>query len=560
MIAPALRRAELLDSAAEYAARARARSVRLSVLLAVFLAIAFAIVAAICFEAPDAAIYGPLIALCAVAFLALPLVIWNNPRVGFYLLVGAACLFLQAPPTIDHDVASRVPLFWNISTIGEYYAHTTALSFLHMNLAEGIMLLTALFWVMRQVALREVRFTCGQFFGWLALYFVWCLWGFIHGLEKGGDITFALWELRAQGYFLLAYLMATNLVTDRRHAITVLWIITICVGIKSIFGTANYFNNPNVDPDEGVLSHEDSLLLDIVLVACLVFWISGVLPRLRWALLAIAPTAIIADLANGRRAAVAAVIIAVPIAILICAVIMKERRKTLTAFLIALGIGTAVYLPVAWNGHGVWALPARAIKSQSSPDERDASSDSYRLAENYNLRLTRDTSPWLGFGYGRPYIVAMAQPGRTDVFSNILPHNGILWVWMRLGHIGFLLFWMFVATVLIRGPNLLKSVTSRELKAVGVLAVSSFLMLIIYGQYDLAFANYRAMWITATMLGLLATLQRLDVAPDTVGEVRARVVQGRRRRLPAAFESDDGADDTDLAPPDRTAWRSSRAW
>jgi hypothetical protein len=509
MINPSYRRIELYDDARDYMAAIRARHGRLLYLMLATMLVAIGILVVVRFFAPNATLFAPLIALGVIVCLALPVVIWNNPRVGLYTLVGAACLFMQAPLNVDRDPFGKVPFFWNMSTACQFFTGSNALGFLHLNFGEVVMAMTLIFWVLRQVAMRELHWRSGAFFTWFALYLAWCCYGFVRGMQKGGDVTTALWELRAQAYFALAYLLATNMITDRKHAMTLLWVMAICIGLKSIVGTANYIRNPDVSADEGVLSHEDSLLFNIVLFGAMLLSLAKVEPKLRWGFMVFVPTALLANLANGRRAGIAALIVAFPIAVALSAVLLQERRKALIQFLVGMAFVGSIYMPIAWNGQGAWALPARAIKSKFSPDGRDASSDYYRMAENNNLKITRDSSPWLGYGYGRPYIVVFQQPGRFDPFMNILPHNGILWIWMRLGNIGFALFWMFVATVLIRGPQLLRTIRDSRLQVVGILAISVFLMQLIYGEYDLLFANYRTMWITGTLLGILAVLPRL---------------------------------------------------
>src|SRR5262249_41094509 len=163
----------------------------------------------------------------------------------------------------------------------------------------------------------------------------------------------------------------------------------------------------------------------------------------------------------------------------------KERRKQIVTFALSFSFATAIYLPLAWNASGPWALPARAIRSRSDPNQRDAGSDYYRLAENANLKLTRDTSPWYGIGYGKPFIEFSALPKVTTGFLKYLPHNSILWIWMRIGHLGFFMFLMLVASVLIKGPQILKEVRDPLVQTAGILGLLMLLMLFTFGEFDL---------------------------------------------------------------------------
>ncbi len=528
------RRIELLSDARDYAQSARSRANWIALQMSALLIFLFSIYIVIRFFAPKALPYAPVLAACALISVLFPVMVWRSPRLGLYVLVGCATMFMQIAQGFDRDPTAYVPIFWNIGTIVEYYSGSGALGWVHINLGELIMLMTAGFWIIRQIALRELKIEKGALYTWLAIYTAYCAWGFVQGMSHGGIIYFALTEVRAQAYFTLVYLMAVNLIKDRRQAMTIIWIMIFGIGLKSIIGTSNYIKNPEVTVDEGVLSHEDSLLVNILLLGALLFSLAKVEKKLKWALMATVPTCLITLMANGRRAGIASLVVAFPAVLAMSYVLLRERRKAVLRFIAGFSIFMAVYLPVAWNGKGPWALPARAIRSRTSPDDRDASSDAYRLAENADLKFTRDLSPWTGYGYGRPYIAIYDLPGRNDPFKFFMPHNGILWVWMRLGHPGFIVFWMFVFTTFIQAPQILKKIRDPRLQVIGILAVSTFLMLIINGEFDLSFANYRPMILTGALLGLLGGMPKM-----------IEDKQAERARLGLGRGSQGGGDDLD---------------
>ena len=518
------RRIELLNDARDYAVSARIRKNWMMFLMLALIVFLFSIYIVIRFFAPQALPYAPVLAFSGLLFALLPVVIWRYPLSGLYVIAGSAAIFMQIPVGRDRDPTAYVPIFWNIGTIVEQYSGSGVLGWVHINIGELIMVMTILFWLIRQIALRELKIERGALYNWLALYLAWCSLDFVQGMAHGGIIYFALTEMRAQVYFFLMYLMAVNLIKDRRQVMTLLWIIVVGIGLKSFIGTANYIKNPEVTVDEGVLSHEDSLLMNIVLLGALLFSLANVEKKLKWGFLVCVPTALVTLMANGRRAGIASLVVAFPIVLAMSYVLLRERRKAIVRFIIVFAAITAVYLPVAWNGKGPWALPARAIRSRTSPDDRDASSDAYRLAENADLKFTRDMSPWIGYGYGRPYIAVYDLPGRDDPFKFFLPHNGILWIWMRTGHIGFIIFWMFFFSTMIRGPQILRAVRDPRLQVPGMLAIATLLMLIINGEFDLSFANYRPMILAGTLLGVLGGLPGMIEAKQ---QERARKGLGR---------------------------------
>ncbi len=514
MLDTSLHRLELLSHAEEYQERLRLRRNLLFGAMIAALLVSFSTYIIVRIFAPQILDLAPVLAVSTLFLLGLPVMIWLEPRSGLYLVCICACLFVQNPAGNSHNIFDMIPFFWNISTVGQVYAKTNALNAFHFNLGEVVMVMIFLFWLMRQIVLRDIRFTKGTCFWSLSAFMTFCAFGFVRGIAAGGDVTMALWEVRALFYFFIAYLMATNLMVTRQHAMNLIYIIMIGIGIKSVLGTINYAKNPDVGVDEGVLSHEDSLLMNIIILGAIVFWLAKQEPRLKWGFTAFVPTAVITLLANGRRAGIAALILAFPVVLMLSYALLKDRRKALGIFIAFFTLASAIYLPVAWNGKGAWALPARAIRSRTSPDGRDASSDYYRLAENMNLKMTRDQSPWFGYGYGRPFIEAVYLPGREDVFKLILPHNGVLWMWMRLGNFGFIAFWFFVLSMLVNGTYTLRQLRDSRLTVMGILGLATLLMLLMYGEYDLSFANYRTMWLAGTLIGIVAVLPTLQKRQD----------------------------------------------
>jgi O-antigen ligase len=304
-----------------------------------------------------------------------------------------------------------------------------------------------------------------------------------------------------------------NLVRGPEHVRPLFWLIIVCTGLQGLFGTLTYLAQGGVVTEQGIMTHDDSLFFNVITFVLLLLVMTRADRRLLIGAVVAAPCAVWSALANQRRASIAAFMIAfMPLVPLVWCV-AKERRKSVARFGIAFLVFSAVYLPVAWNASGPWALPARAIRSQSDPSARDASSDLYRIAENENLKFTRDMQPWVGFGYGKKYIEVHYLWGKTTDMLLYMPHNSVLWVWMRIGHIGFLCFVMMFAVIFIRGTQNIKEVRHPLLQVAGILGVLYPLMLFTIGRYDLSLCNSRHMVAGAVFVGLLSALGKLDGQP-----------------------------------------------
>jgi len=492
----------------------RTRSVFLLSMLIATVVLVFGMMGGLLYFFPT--LPGPLVWLLGTSLfiaLAVPVIVWNNPRLGFYMLLTGIMLFETDPGearfTNVRVPTMRVPFFWNISSIGQHYG-THVLDPLVFSIAELLMILTVLTWLVRSIANREFRFERGAFFVGLAAYMCAVLMGYAHGITSGGNSKVALWEVRAQCYFFLAYILAANLIQERRHVYPVLWIAVLCIGLKSFFGTFNFFTWGRDAGPQGVMAHEEALFFNVLFFLMMVSWLSNCDQRLKIGALLMTPTAVIALLAGQRRAGIASFIIGFIPLLPMLWIILEQRRRQIMMFAAAFAFATTIYLPVAWNATGAWALPARAIRSNSDPNQRDAGSNAYRMIEDENLRRTRDLQPWIGIGYGKPFAAFFSMPDIRYQFRQIMPHNSILWIWMRLGHIGYFCFWFMVALVLIKGIHILKETQDTLLQTMGVLAVTTLLMLITFGKYDLQLINYRSMIMTSAFIGILSVLRKLD--------------------------------------------------
>lgn len=449
------------------------------------------------------------VGIAAFTMMVVPVIIWHNPRFAVYLLFSGVMIFGEGYSTRATIPTSYIPMWLNISTVGEQYG-TGALKMFVFTIAEVLMVLATVSWLVRAIVKRELHIERGTLIAPILLYTLMVFYGFMRGMTSGADRTMALYEVRAQATFLLAYLMAANMINDKKQVMNLLWIGALSSGFLAICATVTYFTLPGEVGPEGFLPHDDSLLFNVLFFITIIAMLARLDRRLIFWSSVLTPPALFVALANQRRAGIAAFIIAFLPLMPILWAILHDRRKQIATFMLVFFVAMAVYLPVAWNSDGAWALPARAIRSQSDPSGRDASSDYYRLAENTNLKFTRDLSPWLGYGYGKPYIQIVFQFGKSTDFMNYLPHNGILWVWMRLGHIGFFVFIMMFGAILIKGVQTVREVNDPVLKTAGVMAITFALMIFTIGKYDLVLVMPRQMFTLGVFLGVLGVLKKLD--------------------------------------------------
>jgi hypothetical protein len=251
------------------------------------------------------------------------------------------------------------------------------------------------------------------------------------------------------------------------------------------------------------------------------------------------PFMIFATLVNNRRAAILALGVGIVVLLILTLIAHPPGRRTAGLVLLVLALIGPPYYAIYQHQPGSIAMPARAIASNFTPDPRDASSNQDRVWEDKDIMATVKQSivtQLIGTGFGKP----MLQPfSLGDVISAYplepyLPHNSILWVWMRMGTLGYIFLWFMIGTALMQSTRLLRRLTNPFLRGMALLVVLLVIQQVIFGYLDIGWTNYRNMIVIGMLFALISRLSIFEGASDTsappLSELRAR----RRVRIPVS--------------------------
>jgi len=347
--------------------------------------------------------------------------------------------------------------------------------------------------------------------------------GFVVGLASGGSMRVALTEIRPYLYLGAAYLVAATTILTKRRMRAVLWTCVVATTLKALQALYIFLAVRNLDPrPEAVLGHEESLFFATFISLTIALWLFDVGGRLRTTATALVPVVIVANLANGRRVAwliLAAVLI---VSIVVGLVAVPRRRRFLRRFALVLAVFSSVYFPAYWNKTGGFAQPARAFHSAIAPDPRDAASNLYRVQEDANLKLNILEAGHLGKGFGVPidYALPIVDISDIDPYITYIPHNGVLYLFMRMGAYGATAFWCLIAAAIVGGCRLARA-ADKEFAAVGLVIASVVTGYTILGYNDQGFFYYRVAIVLGVLLGLGEALVRLSAAPPAASEIAA---------------------------------------
>lgn len=460
---------------------------------------------------------SPVAAPVVVLGVALPFLLWRYPTLCLYLVLASACLFEVFPRSFPDEITGRIPVFWNINSVFQTYARVN-LKAVPLNALELMLILAGICSVLRAVYTRTLQLKLGPLAAPIGLYLLFVCWGLVLGMGTGGDYkTAVLREARTQFYFGIAYLLAVNLIKDQQQLRRAIWLAVLCIGLKGTLYTIRRYITLRGQPisEQGVGSHEEVFFFGafVLLLACL--WVFMESPRLMKVMLGLLPLVMIGNFSCNRRSGIAALAIALPFLLLLTFRALPERRKLILGGLALTAVIGPLYYEAFKERQGILGMPARAIKSKFNPDARDAASNAYREQEDANLMATIKLAPVQGQGYGKRmvYVVAMADISDLYEYWDVLPHNSVLWVWMRLGTGGFLAFWLMACTAIIYGCRIaLRRDLTRETRALGMFSPLLIVMWLVIGLYDMLVFDPRGVLFCGIITGLAAVAPTLPGA------------------------------------------------
>ena len=412
-----------------------------------------------------------------------------------------------------------------------------------VNGAELLLAFSLITVALRRMADRKRPLEFGPLFGAIALYTVMVAFGFVNGMRRGGDLDIALWEMRGQIYLILVYLLVVNTVDTKQQVARLFWIFMAGVAIKGLVGTWRFLitmegNLENVQlltqNSNSILSHEESYLFALFLVLALIlFLFRGHRLQVWFAVVAAGPI-IIAMLANERRTGMLALLMGILMAVSLTYLFDKGRRRPILIVTVALLFFVPIYVAATWNGTGVVAEPARALRSLVAPDPKDFESNDYRRIEDLDLKYNIQSNPILGHGYGKTinFYIPLPYIGDRFYFWDIIPHNTVLWIWLRLGVFGFSAFWFMIGRSIVASMMVARDLQDPYLKSIGIFVVIALVTWIFTGLVDMGIVGMRETVLIGALMGVVTKIPGMQQNADTeAADDRVTRHSSRPRRI-----------------------------
>jgi O-Antigen ligase len=376
---------------------------------------------------------------------------------------------------------------------------------------ELLLLLTFGLWLAGGITSRRLAWRGGRLGRPMLAFFLTLVFGLVRGAVAGGDLNIALWESRFLFYSVICFVLAANTIRTHGHLKTLITIGMLAMAAYALEGAYRRIVLLDTHQVEVMMefaySHEVVIFLGALPLLVLAQQVFGA-PRWQRLLgplfLAISLYTL---LATERRAGYIAIIVAF---LAFTLVLLMAHRKAFFILAVPLLLFGTVYIQAFWNDTSLLGQPARAIRSLSEPDPRDAASNLYRDIEKIDVQATILENPVLGVGFGREFLFVAALPDLSWwPFWHFEPHHNILWVWLKTGIIGFIAFWVLIGGAIARAAHHARTLRRPDSRVFAVLALVGIIATVVFCYVDLGLVSARVTVFLGTILGTLSVLDQL---------------------------------------------------
>lgn len=457
--------------------------------------------------------------------------IWQRPVIATYVLIAGAAIFETFRLHFPDSLTDQTPFFQSFVSLGGPY-------WLPISGAEFILLVALVTIALKNLSIRAKPIKGGPLFAGAALLGVMTLFGLVYGIASGGNTSIALWEARPALYLFLAYLIAFNTINKRAHVKAVVWIFLIAVALKGVLGSIRFMLVLGGDLSRirdytsynSMMAHEESFFFCLFLALLAILYLFRAEKRQFQFAAIFSPFVILSLLANERRGGTLYLALMAIIIAIFAYKLLPERRKLISVMAFILIVLMPAYIIGVGGRGGLIAQPARAIVSVFQPNTRDASSNEYRDIENENIKENIALAPITGQGFGKPMVQFQVLPDISDrfIYWDIIPHDTVLWVWMRLGFIGFVALFFLLGRTIVEAAMASRYMKSPYLKGLGIFIVAALAGWVAIGALDMGLANLRLSILVGVLVAVAARFRTLtQTDKDSNNSLESRVISYR---------------------------------
>lgn len=361
------------------------------------------------------------------------------------------------------------------------------------------------------------------------LTFATILMSFLVGKWRGGETSFALWQIDRVIYLPVVFLLCQAAFTHLQDYMAVGKVVIIAATLRACMAIWVRLTIPfKIDPETGenslpyATTHNDSMLFataSIILVALLLQRAGKKYVRMAmW----LGPILLGGMVANNRRLVWVEIILVLSTVYIMTdtnAIKRKVNRALLMLAPVALG-----YVAVGWGSQGGIFKPVQVIRS--AVDSSADASTAWRDLENFNLVYTLRQFPLSGVGYGNPFWEMWEMPVVPYDLEKYVPHNSILGLYCYggvLGFVGITSLWVGGIYFAIRAYHYSKLPLEKAA------ALASFAAILVYYFQcfgDMGLGSWTGVYLTAPAIAIACKLTVASGAWNMAAQRKPRGARG----------------------------------
>jgi len=465
---------------------------------------------------------NPAVPLALPIGLGVLLALVCNPGRAFSALLFCTLLFeqyqifgLEAPVTL------RIPFFENFNNSLGIPLPT--------NPVEVLLCTIGGTWLFASIVTRRLAVQWQPFQGPMLMFLLTLVLFMGFGLARGGVVNIALWEVRALFYLCIAYFVGSQVIRTHHDVVVNTWCILLPVSIKGFQGVWRWAVDLGFDIGDiqAITSHECAVFLLTSFIFSLNLLLYGGDRRMLLYTVLTGPTSFITFYYAQRRVAYGCLVFGVIISFLF---LPRATKKRFLAAALPLIPVIALYFAVFWNTTSGLGMPVQQVRSIFGTDATGQvdSSNTYRDVEKFNLIETIRTYP-AGVGFGNKYLIVMPLDEVDFPLWDYIPHNCILWMWVKMGFVGITAFFMCFGLLIIQAAIDFRHTTRPLYKSLQVMLVAFLVCQTIVAYYDLQLTFYRNMVYLGSLIAMMGPIHAEAKRHARESDERARHAAGERR-------------------------------
>jgi hypothetical protein len=88
-----------------------------------------------------------------------------------------------------------------------------------------------------------------------------------------------------------------------------------------------------------------------------------------------------------------------------------------------------------------------------------------------------------------------------------MAHNNVVWLLIKVGAVGFFLFWFFLDSFAVKAASVLQRLADPYLKVICIVVIVAVINQIVAAYFDLHLVRYRTLLYMGTLMGTLPAIE-----------------------------------------------------